>query len=159
MYDSSFNSITTIESSVSPAPAASIGTSSNYWPVAYVTTLYTQSGGVESSDKNAKYDINYNYDLYDKFYDSIKPANFKYINGESGRNHLGFIAQDIKDSLDKFEIDTQNFAGYCEWPLEDQTTCGLRYIEFIALNVNQIQKLKKRVTELEEKIEKLEKGE
>lgn len=159
VYDSSFNSITTIESSVSPTAAASIGTSSNYWPVAYVTTLYTQSGGVESSDKNAKYDINYNYDLYDKFYDSIKPANFKYINGESGRNHLGFIAQDIKDSLDKFEIDTQNFAGYCEWPLEDQTTCGLRYIEFIALNVNQIQKLKKRMTELEEKIEKLEKGE
>ena len=114
---------------------------------------------MESSDKNAKYDINYNYDLYDKFYDSIKPANFKYINGESGRNHLGFIAQDIKDSLDKFKIDTQNFAGYCEWPLEDQTTCGLRYIEFIALNVNQIQKLKKRITELEERLAKLEKDE
>ena len=43
--------------------------------------------------------------------------------------------------------------GFCEWKKEDgDVGCGLRYEEFISLCIDQIQKLKKRVDELETKL-------
>jgi hypothetical protein len=54
-------------------------------------------------------------------------------------------------------LTTQDFAAYCEWENDDGTIgCGLRYSEFIALCVNEIQKLKSRVSALEERVASLE---
>jgi len=54
-------------------------------------------------------------------------------------------------------LTTKEFAGYCEWENEDKTIgCGLRYSEFVAMNIYEIQKLKARVTELEAQINKTE---
>ena len=54
-------------------------------------------------------------------------------------------------------LTTTEFAGYCEWKNEDETTgCGLRYSEFVAMNIYEIQQLKARIKELEEKINKTE---
>ena len=67
--------------------------------------------------------------------------------------HTGFKAQDVKNAILKAGLTTKDFAAYCEWEEgegEDKhITCGLRYSEFIALCVDQIQKLKIRVSELE----------
>jgi hypothetical protein len=53
--------------------------------------------------------------------------------------------------MDKLDIGFKYFAPYCEW-LDDReySTCGIRYEELIPLNIWQIQKLKKRVSQLEE---------
>ena len=54
-------------------------------------------------------------------------------------------------------LTTKEFAGYCEWENEDKTIgSGLRYSEFVAMNIHEIQKLKALVKELQEKISYLE---
>jgi hypothetical protein len=98
------------------------------------------------------------YDLrYEQLFDSLQPCRYKYINGTSDRYHTGFIAQEVVDSLDNAGLTTQDFAAVMlEDPGEDGECWHLRRDEFVALNTWQIQKLKSRVSELEDKIAKLE---
>lgn len=106
------------------------------------------------SDARQKKEIKPIEEKFDIFFNELKPVSFKYINGESDRNHLGFIAQDIETSLSDAGIDTKDFAGICIGNDENKTYT-LRYEEFIPLNTLEIQKLKKRVTELEEIVNEL----
>lgn len=111
-----------------------------------------------TSDRNKKKDIELLTDKYDKFFDTLKPVTYKFIENNSNRTHIGFIAQDVKQSLDLANIDSKDFAGYCAWTTtKGQEGCGLRYEEFIALNTYEIQKLKNKVNEVERllKINKL----
>jgi hypothetical protein len=114
--------------------------------------VFASSPVAETSDRKKKKDITYGLGNLDGFFDDLKPADYRFVNGKSGRRHRGFVAQDIKASLEKHGISTQDFAGYVEKKDRDGgTTAGLRYSEFIALLVDQVQKLKARVAELEEK--------
>ena len=89
--------------------------------------------------------------------DKLKPRRFKYDDGQSDRYHTGFIAQEVKDSMDEIGLDTKDLAAYVAAPIDgDQTDLSLRYEEFIALNTWQIQKLKSRVASLEARIAELE---
>ena len=106
----------------------------------------------ETSDRNKKKDITYGLDKMDGFFDGLLPSEYRMKNGTSGRKHFGFVAQDIKDNLDKHGIATADFGGY----VADQDANGnpiyaLRYSEFIALLVDQVQKLKARVARMEGK--------
>ena len=117
----------------------------------------TQSSLNSTSDRNLKNTIAPLADSYSVFFDNLKPVTYKFNDGDSGRLHVGFIAQDVESALDETGIDTKDFAGYCSWENNDGTIgYGLRYGEFIALNTCEIQKLKARVAELEEKNAKLE---
>ena len=89
------------------------------------------------------------------FYNNLKPSSYKYNNGTSDRLHIGFIAQDVEASLKMAGIDTKDFAGLCI-PQNENHYYSIRYSEFIALNTDQIQKLKKRESELEDKVAQLE---
>lgn len=114
--------------------------------------VYTSSGMVETSDRKKKKDITYGLESLDGFFDDLKPADYRFVDGTSGRRHRGFVAQDIKENLDKHGISTQDFAGYVERiDRNGEILAGLRYGEFIALLVEQVQKLKGRVAELEGK--------
>lgn len=104
-----------------------------------------------TSDLNKKRDIECISDFYDKFFDNLLPVTYKYKEGTSDRVHIGFISQYVKDSLEKANLTTQDFAGVV---IED-TDWYLRYGEFIALNTWQIQKLKTRVVELENEIKEI----
>lgn len=108
-----------------------------------------------SSDAAVKHDINYNLDRYESAYDEFLPCIYKYNYGTSDRYHTGFIAQDIKKAIENNGLNTGDLAAYVEY-VDDENRkygqCGLRYEEFIALNTWQIQKLKKRVSTLEEQI-------
>lgn len=92
---------------------------------------------------------------YETVFDSLKPKSFKYNNGESGRTHLGFIAQDVEASIMSAGLTTTDFAGICIGK-DKNATYALRYEEFIPLNTAQIQKLKKRVSDQEARITQLE---
>ena len=111
-----------------------------------------------TSDRNLKHDIESLDDKYSTLFDDLKPVRFKYNDGMSNRYHTGFIAQDVCDSVVKAELTTNDFAAYVESTNADNGIIerGLRYDEFISLNTWQIQKLKKRVEELEEKLNQLE---
>lgn len=119
--------------------------------------IYGQAGIVNTSDRNEKYEIQPIPKDYEKIFDSLVPVTFKFVENTSDRTHMGLIAQDVKDAVLSIGLTTKEFAGYCEWKNEDKTIgCGLRYSEFVAMNINEIQKLKARVKELEEKIKSTE---
>lgn len=114
-----------------------------------------------TSDKRNKEEINPLVDKYSMFFDNLLPVTFKYKDGTSDRLHTGFIAQDVRQALEKTQISTQDFAGFVSSDGEDENeeNCFyLRYEEFIALNTNEIQKLKRRVAILEEEITRLKRN-
>ena len=88
-------------------------------------------------------------------FDSLRPRLYKYNDGTSGRIHTGFIAQEVESAALSSGITREDFAALC---ISDEGTkdeaWGLRYEEFIALNTYEIQKLKKRLSELEKTINK-----
>lgn len=110
-----------------------------------------------TSDENKKNSIEDLPENYSVLFGNLRPVRYKYNNGTSDRFHTGFIAQDVEEALMKSEISTSDFAGYVK---DENGDCYLRYEEFIALAVKEIQSLKKQNTELERKLnsvlEKLE---
>ena len=119
--------------------------------------IYGQAGIVNTSDRNEKFNIEPLGGVYDYIFDSLAPVTFKFVENTSNRTHIGLVAQDVKDAVLAAGITTKDFAGYCEWENEDKTIgCGLRYSEFVAMNIHEIQKLKARVKELEAIINKTE---
>ena len=84
----------------------------------------------------------------EELFDSLKPTAF-YYNADSGyvgtQRHLGFIAQDIEKSINDIGI-KEDMALFDHM---DKDKLGVDKQEIIALCVWQIQKLKKRVDELE----------
>ena len=116
------------------------------------TWVLMEGSETVTSDVNTKNSICEISSNYGDLFDLLRPVIFKYNNGTSGRFHVGFIAQDVRDSILAAGLTTTDFAGFVEFATPDQgdgALCGLRYDEFIALNTYEIQKLKKRLSELE----------
>ncbi len=110
------------------------------------------------SDKRLKNSINDFNEKYENFFNNLHPVTFKYNNGRSGRIHSGFIAQEVVDSLEKSGLSTTDFAAPCllNYGTDKEGYWWLRRDQFVALNTWQIQKLKKKVAELENTISQLQ---
>ncbi len=137
-----------------------LGSSYTRW-----SDVYASNGAIQTSDRAKKKDIKYTLNEYEGFFDSLKPVSYKFKSGT--RTHLGLIAQDVEDNLAKHHMSGVDFAGFCKDKksslklTEDETgkhyqdieksgyDYSLRYDEFIGLLIDQVQKLKARVTELE----------
>lgn len=127
-----------------------------YWATASKITASQIFGAVQTtSDRHLKKDINNLDEKYDTLFNNLQPVSFKYKDGH--RTHVGFIAQDVKEAMDKANISNEDFAAYCEDKKDSGVECSLRYSEFIAINTMQIKKLKDEVKELKEQINKLTK--
>lgn len=124
-----------------------LGGPDNKW-----ANIYAVTSSIGSSDAHLKNTVAPLTRVHEQIFDELKPVSYKFNENTSDRTHTGFIAQDVKAAVEKAGLTTQDFATYCEWETEGGgTECGLRYEELIALCVNEIQKLKKRVAELEGK--------
>lgn len=121
-------------------------------------TIFTDD---TTSDARRKHSIEPIEKQYEIFFDNLLPKRYKYINGTSNRYHTGFIAQEVLSSLEKAGLTSQEFAGIMLLqPAPGEEECyHLRKDEFIALNTWQIQKLKQRVTELENEIKEIKQNE
>lgn len=107
-----------------------------------------------TSDANAKNTINEFGEEYDTFFDNLIPRTFKYNDGQSGRLHSGFVAQEVDEARSKSGIDRKNLALLCISNEGCQNEAwGLRYDEFISLNTWEIQKLKKTIADLRKEID------
>ena len=131
---------------------------------------------IVSSDRREKHDIKDLDGKYSALFQKLRPVTFVYNDGH--RNHLGFIAQEVEQSISEVGLSTDEFAGFVRLPIfgkkeiTETTTdengdmqekthtvvdkenvidykLKLRYEEFIALCVDEIQKLQKRVEKLE----------
>lgn len=120
-------------------------------------TVLTADGVHTGSDRNIKNTISDLGTTYDNFFDNLRGVSYKVNHGTSNRLHIGFIAQEVESALIQSGLTTQDFAGMCIEHLSDEDRYNLRYNEFIALNTDQIQKLKTRVAELEATVEELTK--
>lgn len=97
---------------------------------------------------------------YSTLFDNLIPKKFKYNDGTSNRFHTGFIAQDVNEAIKNSGLTTQDFAATVLFNKgEENEQWTLRYEEFIALNTWQIQKLKQRVTKLENEIKEIKQNE
>lgn len=121
---------------------------------------YSESSISVDSDSVLKFNISHMDEKYNLLFDALQPRMYKYINGTSGRTHTGYIAQEVESALLSAGLTTMDFAAYISTNIVDEDGVwierkGLRYEEFIALNTWQIQKLKARITKLEEVISKI----
>lgn len=109
-----------------------------------------------SSDERVKNTITPLDNKYEILFDNLNAVSYKYNNGTSDRLHTGFIAQAVEKAINDAGLTTKDFAGLTiQSPNTENEIYGLRYEEFIALNTWQIQKLKTRVTELENEIKEI----
>lgn len=133
-----------------------LGAASNVWKQVYLS----QSPIVSSSriHKTNIVDLQENFDI---FFDNLRPVNFHV---DTDKNYLlrhnGFILDEVRCALGIAGIAKETFAGYHEFDTDGNHLGdgGLCYEEFVAINTWQIQKLKKRVSELEKLVEELERN-
>lgn len=143
--------------------------------------LYAATTSISTSDRNMKDNIRELTDIHKEFFMKLVPVSFTFKDGESGRTHVGFIAQDVEQAMDECGLTALDFAGFCkdvkveayldeksgeyeERPLLDeegneQYIYSLRYEEFIGIityvlqnNVNEVNSLKKDMDELKNEI-------
>lgn len=151
-----------------------LGSASYRW-----TTVYAQTGTINTSDARLKTDIQDSVLGLD-FIKSLRPVSYKWISGQESldkdeegnpveigvdnngepifkttsrpgeRTHWGFLGQEVKASVDKSGV--EDFAG---WTLDDKndpdSRQGLRYDQFIAPIVKAIQEIDSRLAKLEGK--------
>lgn len=122
-----------------------LGTSSAKWGDTYCT-----NSAWTGSDRNEKTDISYNIDDYLDVFDRLQPVSYKRIDGQSGRTHIGFIAQDVEQAILDSGMTTQEYACVAKYEKENDGGYGyaLRYEEFIALAILKIKKLEARIAAL-----------
>ncbi len=126
------------------------------------TWAYDSGSSGNLSDINHKNSIEEINGRFDILFDIIEPVRYKYNEGTSNRYHLGYIAQQIEQSILDAELTEKDVAfvidiqDHDEFGQELETyTKYLRYEEFIALNTWQIQRAKKRITDLENTVVEL----
>ena len=128
-------------------------------------TLYATNGTINTSDRNSK-ELIENTKLGLDFINDLKPVqyklkdytqDFKNVDGSTQtrkitykRLHHGLISQEVKESLDKFGVSSNDFAGY----IDTESGLGLRYTEFIAPMIKAIQELSDEVKLLKSQLEK-----
>ena len=112
-------------------------------------TWYGTSGMAITSDSNKKHEIESLPDSYSTFFDLLRPVRFKFNDGTSGRYHTGFISQEVGESIEAAELTSADFGGFVR---DNDDNYYLRYEEFIALNTNEIQKLKTENKELKQRL-------
>lgn len=140
------------------------------------SAVYAVNGAIQTSDRNQKENI-LDVDVkYEALFNRLRPVSYELKGNEHDRKHIGFVSQEVKDSMDEVGLTADDFAAYCEdikteydeGTGEEKTVLdengdpvklySLRYSEFIALNTHMIQKLMNRVAKLENQISEM-KGE
>lgn len=111
------------------------------------------NGVAQSSDARLKTDVKYDVDDYLGVFDKLKPATFIYKDHK--RRHMGFIAQEIQETLKEENIPESNFAAICtEVPNEERPMgmYSLRYGELQIMTVAKVQQMDKRLAALEARL-------
>jgi len=122
-------------------------------------TVYTPDGTVSVSDRDLKNSIeSLDAQKSSDFIYSLIASKFKYNNGTSDRYHHGFIAQDVKQSMQLDDWGVYIESKYTDEEDDDNEILakGLRYEELIADLVATVQMQNSRITLQEERISKLE---
>ena len=128
--------------------SSNIGSSSSkQFNNVYAKQFYQNGTAISTSDKRKKKTIKDITKKYIDFFRKLRPRTFVFRNGESGRTHCGFIAQEVEEAAHEAGIENKDLAFLC---IDNEGNYGLRYEELIALQTQIIQDLLVRVEKLEE---------
>ena len=151
-----------------------LGNSTGRWK-----QLFASSATISTSDRNMKKNIHKLTDIHKKFFMKLIPVSYLFKDGESGRTHIGFIAQDVEDAMRECGLTSLDFAGFCKdvkmkchYELKDgeknevltedldkdgnlRYIYSLRYEEFIGIIAYVLQDTVNRTNKLEEKVDEL----
>lgn len=118
--------------------------------------MFVTSGGCYASseiairsDRRLKSNISYDLEVYKELLRELKPCKFHIKDEVDQGYHLGFIAQEVEESLNSLALQGDNFEGLIH---DENDRYFLRYGEFIAGAIALIQELDNRVKELEGKL-------
>jgi hypothetical protein len=123
-----------------------LGSSTRKWNDAYIVTARLSTSPVVSSDRNKKINIAVS-DLGLDFINDLIPVSYVRKNTDEEHDttiHYGLIAQEVEETLTKFNKTDEDFGGYVVTP----DGLSLRYEEFIAPIIKAIQELKQEIDEL-----------
>ena len=113
-------------------------------------TVYNSGGGtVFVSDRNKKHDIEDVNEKYLQLFDLLIPKLFKYNDGTSGRKHIGYIAQEVEQSMKDIGLDSNDLGALI---IDENKEYGLRYDELFMLQHLKIKQLEERINSLESKL-------
>ena len=105
------------------------------------------SGATVTSDRRKKNSIEEIPEAYMEALDKLTPKRFKFNDGNSGRYHVGFIAQEVEEALAAAGLTGADFGGFVDLN-GDGTELGLIYTEFVGLLAKKIKRLESQINEL-----------
>lgn len=123
-----------------------IGQNGKQFNNVYAKQFYQNGTAISTSDKRKKTGIKSITKKYVDFFRKLRPVLFRFKDGESGRLHSGFIAQEVEQAAEEAGIESKDLAFLC---IDQDGNYGLRYEELIALQTQIIQDLLVRVEILE----------
>lgn len=112
----------------------------------YAKQFYQNGTAISTSDRRKKTNIKDIAKKYIDFFKRLKPRSFRFKDGDSGRTHTGFIAQEVEEAAAESGINNKDLAFIC---IDEEGNYGLRYEELIAIQTQVIQDLMARVERLE----------
>ena len=133
--------------------------------------IYANSSTISTSDRNVKKDIKELTEQHLAFFRKLQPVSFAFVNGTSGRTHVGFISQDVEKAMEACGLSDLDFAGFCKdqktvaverevdgnvvtvsEPVEGEYVYSLRYEEFIGIIAYAVQRLYDEIDKIKSKI-------
>jgi|GEM_PF-4128488 len=121
-----------------------LGESGQRWNDVWAVNTWT------SSDKALKNSIKSISENHSKLFDKLKPVTYKLKSDKSEKTRFGLIAQDVEKAIKQAGIDPKTLNLFHDGQTKKgRSTKSLNYTELISMCVNEIQKLKKRVSELD----------
>jgi len=152
------------------------GTDGHKWRQVYAT-----KESITTSDLKDKHDVNPISEKYEQLFLNIEPVTYMLNDGD--RIHIGAIAQQLKEAMDKSGLTDQDLSAYCKAPKTEEKEYvrpdgvkvvedvpvydeeghlvydyALRYGEFVMLNTHMIQKLYQRIDALEMELATIKRG-
>ena len=106
--------------------------------------IYATNGTIQTSDQREKEEIRSLDKRYLDLFANLLPKSFRFVDGRSGRRHIGFISQEVEAAMEKCGISNLEFAGFIKSPVYEivdgketenivDYIYGLRYEEFIGI--------------------------
>ena len=133
----------------------SLGNDVRKWLNIYGTSIYGDTVNYvnlnQASDSRLKNGVINISNNYEEFFDKLRPVSYKLNDDKDNKVRFGLIADDVHNALIDLGFAPTAFAMNNSFKKNDIDYKTLAYSEFIALCINEIQKLKKRVKELENK--------
>lgn len=120
-----------------------LGTTSRRFSDIYVKNLHADSTG-SSSSREKKHDINIIENIGEKI-DKLVPVSFVYNNDKLNRTRFGLIYEDVINVIPEICSETKDENS-------NKTEKELNYIDIVPLLITEIKDLRKRVAELERKV-------